>query len=727
MDNAGWRAQKRAAHEDEQYGHPQRAPDGHYTGVERVQSLNEVYPPLLPPRPTFEINGEHWQQATDTKEHIYADVSTSSTPVERSRLQEQHAPVQMNPHLNVMCGPLLRYDTVTPSGVYRGACMIVTADAGSTYEPHPNMSFEWDPSAPRTSRRSASISTTMRAAGIGPMGVEVSGSLPHMLPDTLSAFNGHADSVRTQLTPFAQKIVIPGQDIWVYNGGEITCTFWRFIFEIPLTEVEMRIRYRLNHGPELDFFVPAFHQNMRWAAHSCNGFSAGVNPDDFKGPGFRSGNDPVWCDLLTKHAAEPFHVLVGGGDQLYCDAIMREPELQEWIHTKSQTVKKAYQMTAELHGAIDRFYFNHYCVTFRSGAFARANSIMLDDHDLIDGFGSYPADLQNSPMFSTIGSRGYFYYLLFQCFIVTSVDGVERRPHIHTFHSTVIGGPGAWIPYPSHSILTYLGPKVWLLMLDCRAERRKDQVCSSLEYQIVMDALYQLPSEVEHLVIQTGIPLAYPRMNFLETALESKFNPLVALGRNGSLGLSGMVNKFNADAELLDDLNDHWTAKGHKKERNWFIETVQQFAKVKRIRVSFLSGDVHCAAVGVLKTLVKGKEPGIAPAVDHRYMLNVVSSAIVNTPPPNGVLTMVSVLSDKKHKTMHYCDTDETMAPLFERDTNGSASKSKFIMGRRNWCKVDWDATTGELVFTIQVEKEKGIGETVAYPISAPPPQWQTA
>ena len=72
-------------------------------------------------------------------------------------------------------------------------------------------------------------------------------------------------------------------------------------------------------------------------------------------------------------------------------------------------------------------------------------------------------------------------------------------------------------------------------------------------------------------------------MVFLETALDSKLNPLVALGRNGSLGLSGFVNKFNADAELLDDLvsgsyvvlsvrtltlhnrqNDHWTAKSHK-------------------------------------------------------------------------------------------------------------------------------------------------------------------
>jgi hypothetical protein len=51
----------------------------------------------------------------------------------------------------------------------------------------------------------------------------------------------------------------------------------------------------------------------------CNGFSAGVNPDDFRGPGFQTGYDPVWVDLLAKHAEQPYHLLVGGGDQLYCD------------------------------------------------------------------------------------------------------------------------------------------------------------------------------------------------------------------------------------------------------------------------------------------------------------------------------------------------------------------------------------------------------------------------
>lgn len=55
-------------------------------------------------------------------------------------------------------------------------------------------------------------------------------------------------------------------------------------------------------------------------------------------------------------------------------------------------------------------------------------------------------------------------------------------------------------------------------------------------------------------MFNTGIPIVYPRMAFLETILSSKFNPLVTLGRSGSLGLKGFVNKFNGDAELLDDL-----------------------------------------------------------------------------------------------------------------------------------------------------------------------------
>jgi hypothetical protein len=99
-----------------------------------------------------------------------------------------------------------------------------------------------------------------------------------------------------------------------------------------------------------------------------------VNTEEFCGPGFESGADPLWIDLLEQHMITPFHAMVGGGDQIYCDVyeespsvclkrslkfissrLMREPELQEWINLKSNSAKVKYPMTDEVFQAIDRF------------------------------------------------------------------------------------------------------------------------------------------------------------------------------------------------------------------------------------------------------------------------------------------------------------------------------------------------------------------------------------
>lgn len=79
---------------------------------------------------------------------------------------------------------------------------------------------------------------------------------------------------------------------------------------------------------------------------------------------------------MKKHCDEPFHMLMGGGDQLYCDGVIREPELQDWLHTTNQDTKMNYRLTEEIQAAIDRFYFNHYCNVFRSGVFSKANCRM---------------------------------------------------------------------------------------------------------------------------------------------------------------------------------------------------------------------------------------------------------------------------------------------------------------------------------------------------------------
>ena len=51
--------------------------------------------------------------------------------------------------------------------------------------------------------------------------------------------------------------------------------------------------------------------------------------------------------------------------------------------------------------------------------------------------------------------------------------------------------------------------------------------------------------------------------------------------------------------------------------------------------------------------------------------------------------------------------------PIFDTDTDGGALKNKFIMGKRNWCCVRWDPPSGDLVFDIRVEKDRGCGLTV--------------
>jgi len=80
---------------------------------------------------------------------------------------------------------------------------------------------------------------------------------------------------------------------------------------------------------------------------------------------------------------------------------------------------------------------------------------------------------------------------------------------------------------------------------------------------------------------------------------------------------------------------------------------------------------------------------------------------------------------------MHSADTDEKMVSqirqstvglihkggcqiaLFGTDTDGSKPKSQYIMGRRNWCCITLLQQSGDLLFDIRVEKEKGHGETV--------------
>lgn len=50
----------------------------------------------------------------------------------------------------------------------------------------------------------------------------------------------------------------------------------------------------------------------------------------------------------------------------------------------------------------------------------------------------------------------------------------------------------------------------------------------------------------------------------------------------------GLFNHFDGSVDLLDDLDDHYTARTHKKERNMMIEKFQDICKqCEKISTSF--------------------------------------------------------------------------------------------------------------------------------------------
>jgi hypothetical protein len=165
--------------------------------------------------------------------------------------------------------------------------ILSATDAGSVYDPHPVLTLEWDPHRPvgnRTSsfnlQRSQSVFST---SGISHRGYSAS-PIPISPSSTPSLYP----------IPRTQSRTLYAQELWIYPGPPGSCTFWRWMIQIPLGPNEMGVRYRINGGQEIEFFVPGLNQNMRFAATSCNGFSAGVNQEDFRGPGHANGFDPLW-------------------------------------------------------------------------------------------------------------------------------------------------------------------------------------------------------------------------------------------------------------------------------------------------------------------------------------------------------------------------------------------------------------------------------------------------
>ncbi|KAI0018512.1 hypothetical protein F4780DRAFT_519370 [Xylariomycetidae sp. FL0641] len=588
----------------------------------------------------------------------------------------------------VICGPLLNYRRME-GNTWHGSVLIVTNLGGKTQHYEPTLH-------------------------IGR--VEAASEQSGLIEEGASGVNAAEAQVPEDVRPIASD---HGTDVvatCLYSDPR--CTFWQFPIACDLAATETKwaysisgVTYKSKTQPKTNyFFVPAVTESMRIMFHSCNGFSVGTDEDAWSGPA-------LWNDVLRIHAKAPFHVMIGGGDQIYNDGIRVDGPLREWTDIGNPKKRRDFPFTESLRQACDDYYLRNYIRWYATEPFAQANGQIAqlniwDDHDIIDGFGSYVNDFMKCDVFRGIGGTAHKYYLLFQHHLAPppstyTSDAPETKEHgpmqdqdqlKDTFVKPqgpydpcyIVGSkPGPYVAEHSMNLYAKLGARIAFFGIDARTERTRHQVNYPETYDLIFErvrrelaAAASAGQPFKHLIMLLGIPIAYPRLTWLENIFSS---PLIApvkfLNRRFGFG-GGVFNHFDGSVDLLDDLDDHYTARTHKKERNALIERLQTLCAEFSVRLTILGGDVHLAALG---RFYSNPNLHIPVESDHRYMCNVVSSAIVNKPPPNAIANLLA----SRNKIHHLNgDTDETLMNLFDKDpgdTTRTMNSNHVTMPSRNY------------------------------------------
>jgi hypothetical protein len=451
----------------------------------------------------------------------------------------------------------------------------------------------------------------------------------------------------------------------------------RYTLAFPMAAKATTVTYSVD-GQSYDVTVPAAGQAPRMAYASCNGFSSSKLMKGVKYP------NSLWNTMADKHGLpplpsaiqekkdrekdkntmpevkepSPYHLLLLGGDQVYADAMWEtQKPMKDWLHLSWDKGNKAH-VTETMRKALDTFYFDLYCSRWSQPEvqqmLARVPNIaMWDDHDFMDGWGSYPPERQDCEVFDAIWTAASKAFSIFQ----QQLKDGERRPGF-------IGKADAnWWQQPDKQetrkgafSFAYTIGNVAILAIDMRSQRTSEtQVVSQTHW----DEIYkwiddELPEKkVEHLLVMSSIPVIYPGFDVVETVL----------------GI------FPGHQDLEDDLRDHWNSQPHKGERVRMVHNLLAVPSKKGVRTTILSGDVHVAALGVVQS---SRDP--QPEVDTTIN-QLISSGVVHPGPGAVVLFALHHLFDS---------TDEIDRDIVGRMVQFSGSQAKFL-GGRNYLSLEPD------------------------------------
>ena len=460
-------------------------------------------------------------------------------------------------------------------------------------------------------------------------------------------------------------------------------------YEITLAGGAMKDRLG---GSRWEFHLPAGDERPRVGFMSCNGFSD---------PALMTRVDPsaMWEKFWSEHQKKdadcgPFALLLMGGDQVYCDAVLHLDGLfTSWWNLFDRKDMKTYQPTAAELRELDDFYAGVYLNSWggrdASGAIAQARArdswpepmmramasiptvMMWDDHDVFDGWGSYADGRQNWPVYRAIYAAARKYFALFQI-----RSDARNRSLLRA---------GAARKTGDHFTLGLRLGSFLVLALDVRSERTPTRLLNDAHWDDVtawmqreLDARGTAGEKISLLVV-TGVPVVWRRFN--------------ALARN-----------FPG---LQDDALDHWSDHDHEGERDKLIHHLFAWGEHPATdRIVLLAGDVHVGGLGVLEDLTGERR--------QHEIVQVVSSAIVHPAPK--AFEWLGILAGSDGSAYRIRGQD------IEAKLIRPAGASEDILVTRNfaWLK---PGTDGKLWINWVCEDAEKIGRPVHALPAAPPPK----
>jgi hypothetical protein len=318
------------------------------------------------------------------------------------------------------------------------------------------------------------------------------------------------------------------------SGGSVTAVvlvksigtnnFWRASFETVIAASATNISYTID-GATYAYAVPAQNDTPTILYTSCNGFDLGTQ---VKAKKEHITISHTWKNVVATHKTSPFHVGLGGGDQLYCDNLTDLPCFKAWYKLAEDDLNGMYAtaFSPEMSTAVADYFLANYLTQFTTLGYAEAlASIPMiniwDDHDIFDGWGSYENEFQQCPVLQGIMALAREYYWLFQHHMDIShnnnADEAVARGYFNSITSSSIKVAG----------------DVAILALDGRSERTRSLVNSTATYDLAFAKAVEIcsspDSKVKHMVVMIGVPIIYPNMHAVLHALGLVYKPKTQL------------------------------------------------------------------------------------------------------------------------------------------------------------------------------------------------------